>query len=116
MAMSEPEYFLRCQGKLTGPFTLKHLRTLRQRGHVGRFHEVSEDRQSWAPIASLLQSNEPEQVRSEAPSGVDGLWFFADGRGQSQGPVPFQTLLSLAQTGRLHGSTLCVRQGTNSWL
>lgn len=58
--MTDQRYYLRLRGKISGPFSLTQLQALRARGQLGRFHEVSEDRQSWMPASSLSGLFAPE--------------------------------------------------------
>jgi GYF domain 2 len=51
--MSETRYFLRTQGRVSGPFTLSQIRALHQRGHFGRFHEVSVDQRTWQQASEV---------------------------------------------------------------
>jgi hypothetical protein len=51
--MTEPRFFVRNQGRVSGPFTIGQIRALHQRGHFGRFHEVSPDQRSWQPAGEL---------------------------------------------------------------
>ncbi len=51
--MTEPRYFVRTQGRVSGPFTVNQIRALHQRGHFGRFHEVSADQRTWQPAGEF---------------------------------------------------------------
>jgi hypothetical protein len=53
--MSEPMYFVRLRGKVTGPYTVAQLQALYRRGQFSRVHQVSEDRATWQPATALAE-------------------------------------------------------------
>ncbi len=67
--MNSGEYFVRSKGKITGPFSLPELRAMANRQQIGRFHEISADRQNWsrADANSSLFST-PVAARTAAPA------------------------------------------------
>src|SRR5271155_2978838 len=87
--MTEPRYFVRTQGRVSGPFTVSQIRALYQRGHFGRFHEVSPDQRTWQPAGELPElfpvptaparpvpaptPSPPAHVGSPAESSVDQI-------------------------------------------
>ena len=83
-------YFLRMQGRVTGPFDMAKLKSLRARGVLQPFHEVSTDRSNWTPASSLTEiftavvavsvaaPSEPEADLSELP--VSQPWFYLLGK------------------------------------
>src|SRR5438270_1005387 len=104
--MAEKRFFVRSRGKVLGPFDLEQLKALRNRGQLRRFHEVSQDRQSWVPAASLTElfhgdgAGEETAVLAHGPADAAGArpgsggtpgpvpeWFYVDAQGQQQGPV-----------------------------
>ncbi len=64
-------------GRILGPLSWEQLQTLRERGQLARFDQVSRDRQSWVPADSL------ERL---FPRGGGGGAFVAPGRAKDQGP------------------------------
>jgi len=70
--MTEPTYYIRLRGRVSGPFTEEELHTLHRRGQFGRFHEVSTDAHSWRPAAVLthLFAPPPAPVRPAVPEPV----------------------------------------------
>ena len=48
-------YFLRIQGAVRGPFTLDQLKTMRARGQLQRFHEISRDKKNWIAAGSVIE-------------------------------------------------------------
>jgi serine/threonine protein kinase len=66
-------YFRRVRGQVSGPFGLADLKDLHQRGLLARFHELSTDRQTWAPastFAELFPSEEGDSVLKTEPLTV----------------------------------------------
>ena len=57
-------FFVRIQGRTLGPFDTNQLRSLRDRGQLKQFHEISADQNTWYPA-----SNFPELFPSGPPSG-----------------------------------------------
>ncbi len=53
--MSEPTWYIRAQGRVTGPFTKPQLEGLRRKGKFARFHEVSQDRVTWTGASALAE-------------------------------------------------------------
>src|SRR4051812_10864264 len=48
-------WYVRARGRVLGPLAWAQLQSLRDRGQLARFHEVSQDRQSWVGADSLAQ-------------------------------------------------------------
>jgi S1-C subfamily serine protease len=135
--MGDKRLYVRVRGKVTGPFGLPQLRALRDRGQFRRFHEISEDRQTWVAAASLTElfpaaaparSSSPEQTVIEvvpaanapaagAPPGPPAAeqWFYVGSDGQKHGPVSREQLLGLGQRGILQGDTLVWSPGMPDW-
>src|SRR6476659_1621900 len=75
-------YYMRSRGKVSGPFSLSVLREMRDRGQLGRFHELSIDQTVWAPAATfenlfppaLLSSprDRPDRAPEVIPRPVSG--------------------------------------------
>ena len=68
--MMHQNYYVRTRGKTSGPFNLEQLRSLHARGHLGSFHEVSPDKKTWAPAATLTEVFQPG---SDAPAAAGDL-------------------------------------------
>ncbi len=137
--MDEKQLYVRVRGKVTGPFGLPQLKSLRDRGQFRRFHEVSEDRKSWAPASSIAElfpqtdnrsAGHPEgqfadaqttdvlkQPRS-AGTTMQGTaqWYYVDGDGKEIGPVSREHLVELWQSGTILPTTLVWKEGLEDWL
>src|SRR5262245_38442438 len=46
-------WYVRVRGRVRGPLTWAQRHSLRDRGQLARFHEVSQDRQTWVGADSL---------------------------------------------------------------
>lgn len=128
----ERQLYLRVRGKITGPFGVAQLLSLRDRGQLRRFHEVSEDRQHWQSAASLAEVFPPEQapaalepnvnITSQPNLPVQGAstataeWLYVDSQGQKHGPVPKEQLLTLRQASVISDATLVWREGLTDWV
>lgn len=58
--MTATPLYIRSRGKVLGPFSSEQLQLLRDRGQLRRFHEVSQDRQTWVPATSLTDLFPPD--------------------------------------------------------
>src|SRR5438128_5795828 len=123
--MPDKLLYIRVQGKVQGPFCLDALRSMRDRGQFRRFHEISEDCQSWGPANVLkeLFPSEPvtkavaEATAFEAVSGAAasentdaqkgklssrGEWYYVDEAGKQRGPISKGKLQDLLRRGDLN--------------
>lgn len=127
--------YVRAKGRVLGPFTLAQLKTLRDRGQLRRFHEVSEDRSAWRPASTLAQLFAEERPTGPAAEAAYSLakldaarpadavpivveaadWYYVDAGGQQAGPVPRERLLDLWHAGTISAVTLVWREGMASW-
>src|SRR5438105_2674859 len=108
--MATDQFYVRIRGKVTGPFRLDQLRSLCNRGQLGRFHEISEDRRAWVGAGSLAglfpaPHGEPaakgDGEQSVHPPDQSEAWFFIDSEGNQQGPVLRTELASSWKGGSL---------------
>lgn len=135
--MEEKQLYVRVRGKVTGPFGVQQLKSLRDRGQFRRFHEVSPDRRSWVPASSIEElfpekekraSEHPneqftdaktasaiKQPRDKTSKGHDEQWYYVDSDGKEIGPISREDLLGLWQTGSLLSSTLVWKEGLEDW-
>src|SRR5262249_49483161 len=64
--MAIPQWYVRAQGQVTGPYDLGTMILFREQGLLLSHYEVSEDRRTWVPAAALdelfLGSNIPGGV------------------------------------------------------
>jgi S1-C subfamily serine protease len=131
--MGEKQLYIRVRGKVTGPFGLQQLQSLRDRGQFRRFHEVSEDRQTWTTAAALTELFPPSApprpraveeplveaipVSSPGPSAPPAAeqWFYVGADGQKQGPITHARLTNLCQRGIVRGETLVWGPSMPDW-
>jgi hypothetical protein len=140
--MTGNRFYVRVRGKVLGPFTLQELASLRDRGQFRRFHEVSEDRSTWASAAGLTelfpasQSSKaavvenmtpqvPEADRVAEPTSdresdhrettAPAEWFYIDSLENRQGPVSTDRLTAFYRNGILDSSTAVWKPGMSEW-
>ena len=136
-------WYVRARGRVLGPLTWAQLQSLRDRGQLARFDQVSQDRQNWIGADRVDRLFPPSGTGtsrgSTAPSdgtadfiildddddrlgaGTPGSavadapeWFFARG-GAHQGPVRLSELQRMAGTGEIDPETLVWRSGMEQW-
>ena len=126
-----------------GPFTRAQLESLRDRGQLTRFHEVSQDRQTWTSAASVSELfSQGEATPSQSPSNAYSLagreipvheaqqipivaasapvdespsWFYSRG-GAHAGPVTFHDLQRMAARGEIGPDSLVWKSGMADWV
>src|SRR5262245_45541798 len=144
MADEPAKWYVRIRGRTLGPFTGAQLESLRDRGQLARFHEVSQDRQTWSSagglpqlfpmaearagslgqVGSLWASADPNAYNVVSDPGAqptgrpardDPCWFYAQG-GTHQGPFRLSELQRMASAGEIAASTLIWQEGMPSWV
>lgn len=134
MAEESGGWYVRSKGRILGPFSWAQLESLRDRGQLARFHEVSQDRQAWMAAAGLFQlfgsvgsSSAPKNpdgyglVSDPGPRPTSGggegppVWFFARD-GTHHGPVHLVELRRMAASGEMTASTQVWSQGMPNWV
>jgi GYF domain 2/Domain of unknown function (DUF4190) len=141
--MGEATWYTRSRGRIFGPFTRAQLESLRDRGQLTRFHEVSQDRQSWTSAASVSELfSQGEATPSQSPSNAYSLagreipvheaqemptvgasaladgsssWFYSRG-GAHAGPVTFHDLQRMAAQGEIGPDSLIWKSGMADWV
>jgi hypothetical protein len=126
--MQTQGFYIRIRGKVTGPFSFEQLKALRDRGQLRRFHELSQDRQAWAPASAVdqlfgHQSASGVELMEAAPSEEAAQasapvleWHYVDAAGHQQGPIRSGTLLTLLREGAISETTLVWRTGLANWV
>jgi hypothetical protein len=131
--MSDKQFYLRIQGRVTGPFTLPQLQSLQKRGQLRGFHELSEDRATWQPAAALTDlfppppppdnritaaapTGQPEGNGPAAPAAPAAEWHYADEDGTQHGPVPRAELEALLRSGLISDGTPVWKEGMEEWV
>jgi hypothetical protein len=140
--MPETLWYIRSRGRVSGPFTARQLESMRERGQISRFHEVSTDRQGWMSAARVPELFPPAEARQPAPvsesyavGGPDfsvgeargqpllalpasddagSSWFYARG-GTHHGPVSYEDLRRMAAQGEIGAETLLWKSGMADW-
>lgn len=116
-------YFLRIQGRVTGPFTLEKLKALRARGVFQPFHEISTDKASWASASTLEEvffpGSAPPALAAapvEASIPTTQPWFYLDSAKEQVGPVEDTVFPSLVSQGLVNKRTLVWSPGMPGWV
>ena len=131
--MSE-QLFIRLRGKIQGPFTADQLQSLAKGGRFSRTHEVSTDGVNWSRAASRSDlfppvQAEPKQLTnppSEQPTGQEAaqaaaappqtdVWYYHQ-LGANHGPVDFNHLQYLANSGQILPEDLVWKEGLPEWI
>ena len=144
MADEHGGWYVRSKGRTLGPFSWAQLESLRDRGQLARFHEVSQDRQSWMAASGLAQLFGPSDANVEllrspgsasavtdrdgygfagdsSPRPMTGtgedqpVWFFARD-GTHHGPVHFGELRRMAASGEINAFTHVWKNGMPNWV
>jgi hypothetical protein len=118
--MGENGFYVRMRGKVLGPFSQAQLRTLRDRGQLRRFHELSEDRRGWFSAGDITELFPPEEVRTTASTARDvgaaaPSWYYMDASQTQNGPVAREQLTTLYRSGALDDTTLVWQSGMPDW-
>jgi hypothetical protein len=130
--MTANALYVRSRGKILGPFNLPQLQSLRDRGQLRRFHEVSEDRLSWvsaSSVAELFPPGSPPALDSDsrahgaqaaappnAPAGPPPeWWYYLDSGGRQCGPCTRRQLDELWQAGTLEDNSRVWKEGLGDW-
>lgn len=139
MSDASEDWFMRARGRVLGPFTLAQLMSLRDRGQLSQFHEVSRDRRSWAPAGRVVEifgggsgtdgvgatdavdqmvyavADDPAPPSSGPVTTTASGWFYSYGTGH-QGPVELTALQQMVASGVIGPTTLIWRNGLPSWV
>jgi hypothetical protein len=118
-------YYIRMQGRVTGPFEMDRLKALRARGVLQPFHEISSDRTTWNEAGTLPelfvnqsqsqgivnQSFQPSQATAPtAPS-----WYYLNAQKERMGPVVQDAFGALISQGLFNKKTLVWMAGMPEW-
>jgi len=128
---SEKKYLVRNRGKVSGPYSFAHLKSLRAQGRLARFHEISEDGQTWAAASTLVEifpaptppERRPGRSTDVAPDKAQvaevtvakSHWHYLDERGVQQGPIRQGELIALLENDSLPWTTLVWQAGMPDW-
>ncbi|PQO41037.1 DUF4339 domain-containing protein [Blastopirellula marina] len=116
--------YVRIRGHVQGPHDFDVLKRLVQRGELGRFHDVSEDREKWVKAATYAElfnptvnyatsrEGEPQVTAAVAPSSGEEVhvapllqevptWFYSTSS-EEQGPISSSDVRRMLAQGTLH--------------
>jgi S1-C subfamily serine protease len=126
MSQGSGGWFVRARGRTLGPFSWAQLESLRDRGQLAQFHELSQDKRTWVPASTLHelfsdrstsdQSSQEYGLGNAPPTGHTAQgWFYANAAG-SHVPASAEQIVALVKSGQIVADTPIWRQGLPSWL
>lgn len=68
-AGGSPGYYLRVRGQVTGPYNMRDLKMMRDRGQVARYHELSADSRTWHKAEAFVELFLPPVARPVSDIG-----------------------------------------------
>jgi GYF domain 2 len=104
-------WYVRTQGKVSGPFSLDALRIERDRERLGPACELSTDRRDWQPAGSFPELF-PSPTFHPGPSVTQ--WYFM-GNGQRHGPMSLAPLQRAVAIGQCSSQDLVWHRGLPDW-
>jgi S1-C subfamily serine protease len=126
MSQGSDGWYVRARGRTLGPFSWAQLESLRDRGQLAQFHEVSQDKRSWAHASTLSElfgersgirpgSDDYALKNAPPPAHAAQVWFYQSAAGAA-GPVSAEQITALVRSGQTLADTLIWKQGFASWL
>ncbi len=116
-------WYIRAKGRVLGPFAQAQVESMRDRGQISQFHEVSRDRRNWltaskvewlfspAPIVEPSYEGLPlaGAVRSSGPA-----WYY-DQSGAPIGPLTAEQMTDRIRSGLIPAGALFWKEGDPAW-
>ena len=126
MAQESGGWYVRARGRILGPFSWAQLESLRDRGQLAQFHEVSQDKRTWVHASTLSdlfggrsgsgQATEVDGPKNASPSAHAAQgWFYKNAAG-TPGPVSDEQIAALVRSGQILADTPIWREGFPCWL
>jgi S1-C subfamily serine protease len=126
MTEASDGWYMRARGRILGPFTRAQLGSMRDRGQLSQFHEISQDRRNWVNASTVewlfAQSSASQSTPQDIPlvevvpsRTSDQVWFYNEA-GTPYGPVTHEQIVSLIEMGRIQRDTPIWKEGYASWL
>ena len=126
MADESGGWYVRAKGRTLGPFSWAQLESLRDRGQLAQFHEVSQDKRTWVHASTLSdlfggrsgsgQVTEGYGPQNTPPSAHTAQgWFYKNAAG-THGPVSAEQIAALVRSGQILADTPIWREGFPCWL
>ncbi|MGE3819805.1 MAG: DUF4339 domain-containing protein [Isosphaeraceae bacterium] len=122
--MTEPSYYVRDRGRVTGPYSFAALQQLVKRSSISRITRVSTDPadpMSWVAADSIpdlfrgRRRGDPVPDRDPNPIEEPAHWHYVSNGLDTAGPVTASSLKALFQSGQAPADTLVWRDGFDSW-
>ena len=120
MSSGDEQYYVRRRGQIRGPFDLRQLQRLLQRGQVSRVDNYSTDRRNWNKLESL-EGLAPEPAVPEAETApepedtsAEREWHYFH-QGLQHGPVSEAELTGLIAQNVITEDTSIWCEGMGDW-
>ena len=134
---SDPTYYVRIKGRVSGPHALTRLTQLARAGQLSRLHEISENGQEWNAAGKhdalfpngkhasssngieLIEEEHDEAATSSLsaarPTVQTGPTWWCSIGGKEFGPIPEAQIAELVANGKLNRKDLVWRTGLAEW-
>ena len=117
MSQEPGSWYVRSRGRTLGPFSWPQLESLRDRGQLAQFHEVSQDKRSWVSASTLREffgdrtatpggGSEQYAIKNPLPPNHGSRDWFYQGAAGPVGPVSAEQLGALARSAQVFPETL----------
>ena len=115
--MSSGLWYVRDRDRVTGPFSREQLEAMRRRGQLSRFHQVSQDKQTWVNATIFAGLFGPQYSGAGAPALPESApgWYYAID-GSPSGPVSADELVGLLRARVINSDTLVWNERLPSWV
>jgi S1-C subfamily serine protease len=119
-------WYVRSKGRVLGPFTRAQLESLRDRGQLAKFHEVSQDKQTWVGAATLSElfgdrsgsgsvAEGSSSKYAPPPARQTQEWFYMSAAG-TPGPLSAEQIVALVRSGQIPPHTRIWKEGLPGWV
>ncbi len=126
MAQGSGGWYVRAKGRTLGPFSWVQLESLRDRGQLAQFHEVSQDKRTWVHASTLSDLfgfrsgsgpvSEADGPKTASPSAQSAQgWFYQNAAGTS-GPISAEQITALVRGRQILADTPMWREGFPCWV
>ena len=108
--------YVRTATSLRGPFSVGVLKSMQARGDIQRDSLLSPDRVRWVDAASLPEVFPPTLFPKSTPTTEQEMLWHVMIEGERQGPISYESLYELAETGKLRAFDKVTVDGGDKWV
>ena len=115
MSQGSGGWYVRARGRTLGPFSWAQLESLRDRGQLAQFHELSQDKRTWVHASTLTelfvdsprrdQSSQVYGLKNAPPLGTRPRDGSMQRRLGSHGPCSAEQIVALVRSGQIVADT-----------